>query len=217
MNKVSKTIGSIALYVILVSIILISSLQIYGKIAGYSFFHIKGISMQGTNEWSAKYKNHIKYGDAVVVKPIKNIDELKEGDIISYVSYSDFPGMVSKTSEIITHRIEKIEKGDDKKLEQTKIHTRGDANNIGEMYSVYQKDIIGKVVFIIPKTGYVNIMFMQIKNYIYKNVFVHLVTNKAIVNCIAIIAILLLTFIQIISVRKKSSKNQTRLINKTLN
>lgn len=84
----------------------------------------------------------INVGDIVVVKDVE-INDLKDGDIISF----------RNDSEIITHRIIRIE--EDKK--QILYITKGDNNNTEDADKVSFVNIEGKVVNVIPKLG--NVVF----------------------------------------------------------
>ena len=71
----------------------------------------------------------IEIGDGIIVKLIS---EIKENDIIVY----------KKADNLITHRLIKIE--------EDRLITKGDANNIPDE-PITKDMIIGKVIFIIPK------------------------------------------------------------------
>lgn len=65
-------------------------------------------------------------------------EDLKEGDIISF--YSRDPALAG---EVNTHRIIHIENASGEYM----FTTKGDANNVNDLYGTQGKDIIGKVVF----------------------------------------------------------------------
>ncbi len=92
----------------------------------------------------------IKINDAIVVKR-DNDDKYNIGDIISFFSTEyDSKGMV------VTHRI--ISKN--KKNMKTSIYkTKGDNNSIADKDTVVTEKIYGKVMFIIPKLGYIQSFF----------------------------------------------------------
>ena len=88
----------------------------------------------------------IKVEDAVVVKR-KNAKDYKVGDIITFLSSdSRFSGLT------ITHRIVGIEKG---KKGEIFFRTKGDNNNTPDNALVKYDNIFGKVLFKIPKVGYI--------------------------------------------------------------
>ncbi len=86
----------------------------------------------------------LKKGDLILVKGVKE-DELKVGDVVVY-----------KTSErLVVHRI--------KEMEEERIVTRGDANNVDDQ-PIYYEMIVGRVIgdekpFRIPFLGKVS-MFL---------------------------------------------------------
>ena len=88
----------------------------------------------------------IKVNDAIIVKR-DNYDRYIVGDIISFYSTEyDENGMV------ITHRI--INK--DKKDSTTSLYTtKGDNNSIADKNSVKTDNVYGKVLFVLPKIGFI--------------------------------------------------------------
>lgn len=113
------------------------------RVAGISSFVISSGSMRGdVDEWSKQYDNHINPGDIVISRQTNN---LKVGDIITF--------FVSE-HEIITHRIIAIDS-------EGNLTTRGDANNVADKNSVNKVNVIGKVMFTIPKLGYAS---MHLRN-----------------------------------------------------
>lgn len=115
-------------FVIIVAILLIfSAFPIPGN---YQIMVVKSGSMKPT----------IKVGSVVVVKPEK---DYQIGDIITF-------GPFSKNHPPTTHRIYdiKISGG------ETFYITKGDANNAPDQKEISKKDIIGKVILIIPYVGY---------------------------------------------------------------
>ena len=73
----------------------------------------------------------IEINDYVIVK---QTDDVQINDIVTFTS----------SGELITHRLVQISGGN--------YITRGDANTADD-YSISKKDIVGKVVFVIPKAG----------------------------------------------------------------
>ena len=85
--------------------------------------------------------------DVVVTKKIDGKD-LKAGDIITFMS-SD-----SRISNIlVTHRI--LNKYYDATTKKYTYQTKGDANNTPDFTLAEDQNIIGKVIFRIPKVGYI--------------------------------------------------------------
>lgn len=77
------------------------------------------------------------------------------GDIIithrqdQYIK-NDTVTFYGEESRVVTHRIVSVSQ----EKNQTKFITKGDANRSEDDASIYQDAIIGKVIFIIPKLGY---------------------------------------------------------------
>lgn len=82
----------------------------------------------------------IKVGDMIVAKKVDG-SIIKEGDIITYK-------MGSKT--YVTHRVVEVFKNGD----NISFRTKGDANNIEDSDLVQQENLVGRLVFRIPKFGY---------------------------------------------------------------
>jgi signal peptidase len=88
----------------------------------------------------------IKINDAIIVKRVDN-DDYNVGDIISFSSSSDeYNGLT------VTHRI--VSKLDSDYGESI-YTTKGDNNSVVDPTSVSTDDIYGKVIFKIPKLGYI--------------------------------------------------------------
>lgn len=83
----------------------------------------------------------------VVVTKKKTGEELEEGDIITFLS-SD----TRLSNIIVTHRI--VEKYEDTNGKY-KFRTKGDANNTEDFALAEEHNIIGEVVFRVPKIGYI--------------------------------------------------------------
>lgn len=88
-------------------------------------------------------------GDAVIVEKLNKEEKnkLKKGDIIQY--------QVDKT--VVVHRIIKVKKEDNK----TVYILKGDNNNAKDPKPVYMEQIMGKVLFSIPKVGYPSVWLSE--------------------------------------------------------
>ncbi len=94
--------------------------------------------------------------DAIVIKRMDH-DLYEVGDIITFSSYDG-----SLSNKMITHRIvEKREIG----AENSSYVTKGDNNPIVDSSSVNTSSIYGKVLFKIPKIGYIKDFFSKPSNY----------------------------------------------------
>lgn len=143
LKKLSKIISNILFWILMGVIILlvfyIVTIKIYAKQnrldeIKFNMYTILTTSMEKT----------IMAGDVVV--DYKNKDNIYElGDIITFYSNRG-NGQIT-----ITHRIIDI------KIENGKYFysTKGDNNNTADTHYVSQDDVIGKVIFVIPKVGFV--------------------------------------------------------------
>ena len=115
----------IAIFVILLLLSLGSNTQL---LRGYNFFVIQSASMEPT----------IRIGDVILVhkKP--------------YYSINDVITFKNKTNRIVTHRIIKKEKRGDEYI----FLTKGDANRSIDEDSITEEQIIGALVLVIPKIGF---------------------------------------------------------------
>ena len=119
--------------------IIVIAVVVLTAIIGYNFFQISILDKQYSNLFGYTFfevttgsmAGTIEINDVILVKITKDV---KKDDIISYIS----------DNEIITHRIVKEE--------NSKIYTKGDANN-GIDKPIKSTDIIGKVIKVIPKMG----------------------------------------------------------------
>jgi len=87
----------------------------------------------------------IEAGDAVLIVKVKP-EEIRVGDIISYVKVVPFTSM-----QIVTHRVIEANQYGDLYLFKTK----GDANPTCDGWDVTSKEVIGKAVLVLPKLGYI--------------------------------------------------------------
>lgn len=89
----------------------------------------------------------IPVNDVVITKKVE-LSELKEGDIITFISTDPrFPGIT------ITHRIKNI--FIDQTTGEYEYETKGDNNNAPDFTHVKGANVLGKVIFKIPKLGYI--------------------------------------------------------------
>jgi len=99
----------------------------------------------------------INVGDGIVIKRSSN-DELKIGDIITFSSKD-----IRYSGLTVTHRIVKKQKT---KTGDFVYRTKGDHNNMEDPSSVSFDNIYGKVIFKIPKIGYVQQFLSKPVNFI---------------------------------------------------
>lgn len=155
--SIGKIIGNVVFYAIIIAMISISLIMIKAKkegkqpsIFGYKFYIVLTGSMTPT----------IYPGDLIIVKEVPT-SEIKQGDIITFGS--------SMSSNITTHRVKDIEKGD-----KIKFITKGDANEVVDPNPVESKLVVGKVINHIDKIG-TGMQFIQ--NNLYKIIITILVVG----------------------------------------
>lgn len=98
---------------------------------------------------SGSMKPKIKEGSIIFVK--KDIKNIKTGDIVTFTNPNN-------PKENITHRIV----GEEKTKNQTFYKTKGDANNIDDLWKIRKEIVWGKVFFNVPLLGYI-VNFAQTK------------------------------------------------------
>ncbi len=87
----------------------------------------------------------LEVGDVVIIAPVK-VDEIKVGDIVEYRS----------TNMSIVHRVHNIRKVGGHGY-QVEFITKGDANDIPDPDPVHPDQIVGKVILVIPKIGWISL------------------------------------------------------------
>lgn len=88
----------------------------------------------------------INVKDVVVTKKV-DYDKIKVGDVITF--YSSDPRFEGIT---VTHRV--IEKTLDPNTQEPAFRTKGDNNNVADAALAYNYNVLGKVIFKLPKIGY---------------------------------------------------------------
>lgn len=86
-------------------------------------------------------------GDSVIYEKVKNINDVKVGDIIVF----------QKDNIIVTHRLIAIKKENGK----IKYITKGDNNEVADSYNPQSQEIIGKVKLVIKYVGYPTIWLTE--------------------------------------------------------
>jgi signal peptidase len=127
-----KKIGVIFTYVALVLYILLGILLVgsLAPFAGYQVRLVESGSMEPT----------VPLGSIVFTT---QVETYAVGDIITFKR--------TVNDEVITHRI--VELTDNE--EQIIYSTQGDANNVSDRYQVLPQEILGKVVWHLPRIGFV--------------------------------------------------------------
>lgn len=102
--------------------------------------------MQPTVIYSGSMRPSIDVGDIVIVSKVP-IDEVQKGDVIQYKTQN--------MSIPIVHRVQEIyDEGDN-----VFFITKGDANDNSDSEPVLSENVMGKVVFNLPKIGWIPIFF----------------------------------------------------------
>lgn len=86
-------------------------------------------------------------GDAVIYRKVDDSTELKKGMIIVFV----------KDNRIITHRIVKIIKNNNK----IEIKTKGDFNNAPDDYVIEREEVLGEVKYVVKYIGYPTVLLSE--------------------------------------------------------
>ena len=128
MEKVREKKGR-GLTILLIVLVIVTGTALGAKIAGVKVFAITSPSM----------KPALGVGEAVVVVPTK-LDKLAEGDIITYY--------INAKLQTATHRIVSLDT-----VHQTLV-TKGDNNASSDGSPILYGNVVGKVVFSVPKLGY---------------------------------------------------------------
>ena len=127
--KIAKKVIEIIAIILIYNIILIA-LSSANKISvvnilGYKSYIIKTNSMEPT----------ISINDVVITKKVKK-EKIKKGDVITFL----------QDGEVITHRITQIE-------DNGNYTTKGDNNNIEDIFKITYENIEGKHILTIPYLG----------------------------------------------------------------
>ncbi|MFE1242999.1 signal peptidase I [Fictibacillus sp. NPDC058756] len=147
--KVLKIISRVASVLIILALILSATLAISSQLSkGTPKFFGKTMMLV----LSGSMEPSIKTGSAIFVEDVKNPEELKKGDVITFRS-------PIQNEKIITHRIEEV-KGSTGNLQ---FITKGDNNEVIDTLPIPESNILGKYTEItIPYLGYIA-SFLQSK------------------------------------------------------
>jgi signal peptidase I len=139
LTKVFKPLGNV--FLIILMILAISSV--------YSNLQLRNDPTHQSSIWGFKVMTvltgsmapDIQPGDVIVVKPIKP-ENAQVKDVITYRN---------SNNTLITHRIvNRVEKQN-----QLFFQTKGDANNVNDERLVSSNQLVGSLLFHLPKAGYV--------------------------------------------------------------
>jgi signal peptidase len=143
-NQKIKKILCIILYIMLIPIILFSILLFVLELGDKDEFP-SSLNIELYTISSDSMKPRLNINDVVIVKKGYESSQYKKGNIITFIR---------EDGEIITHRIERIVERNSVKYYITK----GDNNELEDEYTITDNDIIGKVIYTMPKLG----LFMKL-------------------------------------------------------
>lgn len=131
MQTLKKVWGVVS--TILVVLIVVFAVFLMGsRLVGYQVYTVISGSMEP--EYSV--------GDLVYVKPVDSIEDIKVKDAITFV--------LNEELTVATHRVIEVD------VENQRLYTKGDANDVADANPVHFKNVIGVVQFRIPLLGYVS-------------------------------------------------------------
>ncbi len=105
---------------------------------------------------SGSMKPTLDIGDLIVVRDGGTFSELKVGDIITFHS-------PSSPDRVIVHRVYRIVQARDG---SQGVMTKGDNNSSPDGWAIEGSNYVGKVIFSIPKLGYVSAVITPPLNYV---------------------------------------------------
>ncbi len=112
------------------------------------FFSFGYLSVQPTVIYSGSMRTTLDIGDVVLISETP-VEEIREGDIIQY--------RVENMTMPIVHRVYEINKGED----YLSFVTKGDDNSEPDKDPILPEQIMGKVVFNLPKIGWISIVVKE--------------------------------------------------------
>ena len=159
-NRIVKTITKVISWIILIFLILLASILIYYVVSS-KLYEIKGKKYEPLISLytiiSPSMEPNINVYDVVITKRI-NPNEIKEGDVITFISSSTLGEGLT-----ITHRVKSVIKTED----DVKFRTQGDNNPIPDSALVTSNNLLGKVVFIIPLLGHIQFLLQSTTGWLF--------------------------------------------------
>ncbi|AST93525.1 signal peptidase I [Sutcliffiella cohnii] len=137
MQKVLHKLGNIMLILIMITSLLVLVSVVTAdrekdkppSIFGFSFLIVLTGSMEP----------QISVGDLTIIKKIP-FEKVLEEDVVTF--------RMNNSQTFVTHRVERI-------VDNSALETKGDANNVIDDELVTEEQLVGKVMFIVPKAGYI--------------------------------------------------------------
>lgn len=137
MNKKNNIL--LKIWPLITTIIVIAAMACAMALVGVRLFGLKPYAIISPSMTSDK--NNYNVGDLVYVKKY-DPDKIKVNDVITFV--------VNEEGTVATHRVVEIDKSN------RCFYTKGDANQNRDGSPVFYDNLVGKVVFSLPKLGYVS-------------------------------------------------------------
>ncbi len=155
-NRIVKITIKVISWIILIFLILLASILIYYVVSS-KLYEAKGKKYEPLISLytiiSPSMEPNINVYDVVITKKV-NPNEIKEGDVITFISSSTLGEGLT-----ITHRVKSVIKTDN----DVKFRTQGDNNPIPDSALVTSNNLLGKVIFTIPFLGRIQFL-LQSKN-----------------------------------------------------
>ena len=114
-----------------------------------TFFSFGYLGITPTVIYSGSMQPTLDVGDVALIVDVDPA-ELKEGEIIVYISYDNVTSTIHRIIEIY------------KEGAQTYYLTKGDANTDADFKAITADRITGKMIFVIPKIGWITIILKNI-------------------------------------------------------
>ena len=154
-NPIIKNVTKILSWILLAFLVLIAGLLIYNVISS-KIYEIRGQKYEPEIALytiiSPSMEPNIKVYDVVVTKKIKDFSEIKEGDIITFISTSTLGEGLT-----VTHRVKSVINTED----DIKFRTQGDNNAIPDSSLASSKNVLGKVIFKVPWVGHIQFLLQS--------------------------------------------------------
>ena len=153
-NRIVKTVLKVLSWIVLIFLILLATILIYYVVSS-KIYEAKGKKYEPLISLytiiSPSMEPNINVYDVVLTKRVKP-EEIKEGDVITFISSSTLGEGLT-----ITHRVKSVIKTEG----DIKFRTQGDNNPIPDSALVTSNNLLGKVVFTIPFLGYIQFMLQS--------------------------------------------------------
>ena len=159
-NRIIKIITKVISWIVLIFLILLASILIYYVVSSklcekmgkkyeplISLYTIISPSMEP----------NIRVYDVVITKKT-NANDIKEGDVITFISTSTLGEGLT-----ITHRVKSVVRTEN----DVKFRTQGDNNNTPDSALVTSNNLLGKVVFTIPQLGRIQFLLQSKEGWLF--------------------------------------------------